>query len=201
MLPAFVAAASVGLYSVATNVSLIVYQLANTFAALVLPAAAGTSGGGTRKVIGSFWAAMAVAIAVALGLARVRRATARLRVRRRVPRVPPVAATAAARRRAVRGSLDHQRRHLRRGAAVHGDLPQLLGMVVTVIGLFVFLRDGGVTAAAMVSSVSYTVGVRRDPRGLPADHRHSPGASCCPLPAVYVRSCWSPSARAMPGPQ
>ena len=40
MLPAFVAAASVGLYSVATNVSLIIFQLANTFAALVLPAAA-----------------------------------------------------------------------------------------------------------------------------------------------------------------
>ena len=37
MLPAFVSAASVGLYSVATSVSLIVYQLSNTFAAARAP--------------------------------------------------------------------------------------------------------------------------------------------------------------------
>ena len=32
---------------------------------------------------------------------------------------------------------------------------QILGMVVTVVGLVVFLSGGGVTAAAIVSSVSY----------------------------------------------
>ena len=37
MLPAFVTTANVGLYSVATNMSLIVHQLSNTFAGLVLP--------------------------------------------------------------------------------------------------------------------------------------------------------------------
>ena len=34
-------------------------------------------------------------------------------------------------------------------------MPQVLGMVVTLIGLFVFVPDGGITAAAIVSSVSY----------------------------------------------
>ena len=34
-------------------------------------------------------------------------------------------------------------------------LTQLLGMAVTVVGLFVFLRTGGVTAAALVSSAAY----------------------------------------------
>ena len=48
MLPAFVSSASVGLYSVAANVSLIVYQLANTFAGLVLPSAERRTRGAAR---------------------------------------------------------------------------------------------------------------------------------------------------------
>ncbi len=43
------------------------------------------------------------------------------------------------------------------GRPFTATVPQLLGMAVTVIGLFVFLRDGGVTAAALVSTASYTV--------------------------------------------
>ena len=42
MLPAFVSTASVGLYSVATNVSLIVHQISSTFAGLVLRRRRGT---------------------------------------------------------------------------------------------------------------------------------------------------------------
>ena len=34
-------------------------------------------------------------------------------------------------------------------------MAQVLGMVVTVVGLLVFLRSGGVTAAALVSTASY----------------------------------------------
>jgi O-antigen/teichoic acid export membrane protein len=60
MLPAFVPAASVGLYSVATSVSLIVYQLASTFATLVLPAAARDARRGPIKVVGSLWGSVAV---------------------------------------------------------------------------------------------------------------------------------------------
>ena len=67
MLPAFVSRASVGLYSVATNVSLIVYQLSNTFAALVLPAAARDPERGPIKVVGSLWASLAIAAVLALG--------------------------------------------------------------------------------------------------------------------------------------
>ena len=53
ILPAFVAPASIGLYSVATNVSLIVHQLSNTFAGLVIPAAARDPDRGPVKVLGS----------------------------------------------------------------------------------------------------------------------------------------------------
>src|SRR2546423_12584571 len=69
MLPAFVASASVGLYSVATNVSLIIYQLSNTFAGLVLPAAARDPERGPVKVVGSLWASLLLAGLLALGLA------------------------------------------------------------------------------------------------------------------------------------
>ncbi len=110
MLPAFVAASSVGLYSVATNVSLIVFTLSNSFAALVVPAAAGDFRTGTRKVIGSFWAAMAVAVTVALVLLVFARPLLGLRVRRLLPRCGHLPAAAAAGRRAVRGVHDHQRR-------------------------------------------------------------------------------------------
>jgi O-antigen/teichoic acid export membrane protein len=43
------------------------------------------------------------------------------------------------------------------GRPFTATVPQLLGMAVTVIGLFAFLGSGGVTAAAIVSSASYTV--------------------------------------------
>jgi hypothetical protein len=41
------------------------------------------------------------------------------------------------------------------GRPFTATIPQLLGMVVTVVGLLVFLRSGGITAAAIVSTVSY----------------------------------------------
>jgi O-antigen/teichoic acid export membrane protein len=41
------------------------------------------------------------------------------------------------------------------GRPFTATLAQLLGMVVTVVGLFAFLRIGGITAAARVSTASY----------------------------------------------
>lgn len=157
MLPAFVAASSVGLYSVATNVSLIVFTLSNSFAALVVPAAASDSRRGTGKVIGSFWAAMAVAISVALVLlvfARpllgfvygdsFREAATSLQL------LLPGAVLFA-------GATIISAGVYAAGRPFTATVPQLLGMAVTVIGLVIFLSDGGVTAAALVSTASYTV--------------------------------------------
>ena len=69
MLPAYVTASQVGLYSVATNISLIVYQLSNTFAGVVIPAAASDTERSRVKVIGSLWASLAIAAIIAVGLA------------------------------------------------------------------------------------------------------------------------------------
>ena len=38
-----------------------------------------------------------------------------------------------------------------------GTLPQIVGSVVTVVGLLLFLRDGGIMAAAWVTTSAYAV--------------------------------------------
>lgn len=155
MLPAFVSTASVGLYSVATNVSLIVHQMANTFAGLVLPAAAEEPERGPLKVVGSLWATLAVTAVLAAGLALLAH-----------PLIVFVYGEAF-------GDAADSLLLLLPGAVLFAGssilsagiyaaerpftatVTQLLGMAVTVIGLFVFLRTGGVTAAALVSSAAY----------------------------------------------
>ncbi len=155
MLPAFVSSASVGLYSVATNVSLIVYQLSNTFAGLVLPAAARDPERGPYKVIGSLWASLAIAGLLALALALLaqpllglvygddfREAAESLRL------LLPGAVLFA-------GASILNAGIYAAGRPFTATLTQVLGMVVTVAGLAIFLAGGGITAAALVSSASY----------------------------------------------
>jgi O-antigen/teichoic acid export membrane protein len=157
MLPAFVSAANVGLYSVATNVSLIVYQLSNTFAGLVLPAAARDPERGPAKVIGSLWASLLVAGGLALGLAVLARPLLGLvygddfrDASEPLLLILPGAVLFA-------GSSILGAGIYAAGKPFTATLTQVLGMVVTIIGLFVFLRTGGITAAALVSTVSYSV--------------------------------------------
>jgi O-antigen/teichoic acid export membrane protein len=155
MLPAFVSAAGVGLYSVATNVSLIVYQLSNTFAGLVLPAAARDPRRGPLKVVGSLYATLAVAGALALALGLLARpllgvvygddfrdAAEPLRL------ILPGAVLFA-------GSSIVSAGVYAAGRPFTATVAQLIGMVVTVAGLAAFLDSGGVTAAALVSSAAY----------------------------------------------
>ena len=155
MLPAFVSAASVGLYSVATSVSLIIYQLANTFAGLVIPAAARDPERGPAKVIGSLWASLAVAIAGAVVLALLARPLLGL-----VYGDDFRAAATSLLLLLPGGVLFAGAAIITAGiyAAGHpftASFTQALGMLVTVVGLVLFLSDGGVTAAAIVSSASY----------------------------------------------
>jgi O-antigen/teichoic acid export membrane protein len=155
MLPAFVTSASVGLYSVATNISLIVYQLSNTFAGVVLPAAARDRERGRVKVVGSLWASLAVAALLALGLALFARPLLgfvygdefRDAAEPLILILPGAVLFAGA---SILGSGVYAE-----GRPFTATLAQLLGMIVTVVGLFVFLRTGGITAAALVSSASY----------------------------------------------
>ena len=155
ILPAYVTAANVGLYSVATNVSLIVYQLSNTFAGLVLPEAAGDPERGPAKVVGSLWASLLIAGALAAVLALLaepllglvygddfRDASEALLL------LLPGAVLFA-------GSSILGAGVAAAGRPFTATLAQVAGMVVTVVGLFTFLSSGGITAAALVSTGSY----------------------------------------------
>jgi O-antigen/teichoic acid export membrane protein len=157
MLPAFVSNASVGLYSVAANLSLIVHQLSNTFAGLVLPAAAASDPErGRAKVVGSLWASLAVAAVLAAVLALFARPLIGLvygdsfrdAAEPLLLLLPGVVLFA--------GSSILAAGVYAAGRPFTATFAQLLGMGVTVVGLFVFLRSGGITAAAIVSTASYT---------------------------------------------
>jgi O-antigen/teichoic acid export membrane protein len=156
MLPAFVSNASVGLYSVAANLSLIVHQLANTFAGLVLPAAAASEPERSRiKVVGSLWASLLVAAVLALFLAVFARPLIGLvygdsfrdAAEPLLLLLPGVVLFA--------GSSILAAGVYAAGRPFTATVAQLLGMTVTVVGLFVFLRSGGINAAALVSTASY----------------------------------------------
>jgi O-antigen/teichoic acid export membrane protein len=155
MLPAYVTAGQVGLYSVATNVSLIVYQLSNTFAGLVLPEAAGDPDRGPLKVVGALWASLLVAAVLAAVLALLagpllglvygedfRDASESLLL------LLPGAVLFA-------GSSILGAGVYAAGRPFTATACQVAGMVVTVAGLFAFLAVGGIIAAALVSTASY----------------------------------------------
>jgi O-antigen/teichoic acid export membrane protein len=155
MLPAYVSSANVGIYSVAANVSLIVYALANTFAGLVLPAAAREPERAPLKVIGSLWAVLVVAAVMAGGLALLAEPLLSLvygddfeSAARSLRLLLPGAVLFA-------GSSILTAGIFAAGYPFTATLTQLLGMAATVFGLIAFLPSGGITAAAIVSSASY----------------------------------------------
>jgi len=155
MLPGFVTAANVGLYSVATNISLIVYQLSNTFAGLVLPAAASDPKRGPIKVVGSLWASLLVAGSVAVVLALTGRPLLGLVYGDRFEGAVDSLLLLLPGAVLFAGSSILAAGVFALGRPFTATIPQLLGMIVTVVGLVAFLDTGGITAAAIVSTVSY----------------------------------------------
>jgi O-antigen/teichoic acid export membrane protein len=155
MLPAYVTAANVGLYSVATNVSLIVYQLSNTFAGLVLPAAAGDPGRGPVKVVGSLWASLLIAGALAAVLALLAEPLLGLVYGNDFRDASEALLLLLPGAVLFAGSSILGAGVTAAGRPFTATLGQVAGMVVTIVGLVVFLRTGGITAAALVSTGSY----------------------------------------------
>jgi len=155
MLPAYVTASQVGLYSVATNISLIVYQLSNTFAGLVIPAAARDAERSRIKVVGSLWASLAIAAAIALGLAVFGRTLLGLIYGDRFEDAAEPLLLLLPGAVLFAGSALLGAGVSAAGRPFTATLAQLIGMVVTIAGLLIFLSGGGITAAALVSTVSY----------------------------------------------
>ena len=157
MLPGYVSNASVGIYSVATNVSLIVYALANTFAGLVLPSAARDPERASLKVIGSLWAVLVTAGAMAVLLALL--AEPLLSLVYGADFEPAAESLRLLLPGAVlfAGSSILTAGIYAAGYPFTATLTQVLGVAATVIGLVAFLPSGGITAAAIVSSASYAL--------------------------------------------
>jgi O-antigen/teichoic acid export membrane protein len=157
IIPAFLGAASVGLYSVATNVSWIIFMLAGALVPLALPAAARQGERGPEVVIRWFHLTVAFGIVAALAMALVAEIGVRLiygasfadSVLPLRLLLPGTVVFAAA------GVLASGLYALNR--PLTAAIPQIAGLVITVGGLLLFLEDGGITAAAIISTLAYSV--------------------------------------------
>jgi O-antigen/teichoic acid export membrane protein len=155
IIPAFLTASSVGLYSVATNISWVVVTIATAIAAILLPEAARDPQRGVTTVVRSLRATLGVALALAVGIGAV--ADIALRVLYGASFVAAHEALLLLLPGAVlyacAGVLWSGLYALNRpltAAATQG-----FGALVTVVGLVLFLERGGIIAAAIVSTASY----------------------------------------------
>jgi O-antigen/teichoic acid export membrane protein len=157
IIPAFIGAASVGLYSVATNVSWIVVILSGSIATVVFPTAAARGREGCHAIVKSLYATLVVASVIAATLA----AFADFGVR--LVYGPTFAGSVEPLRILLIGSV----MWAAAGTVCAGlyalnrpftaAMAQISAAAVTVAGLTLFLQSGGIRAAAIVSSVAYTL--------------------------------------------
>lgn len=158
IMPAFLAASQVGLYSVATNVSWIVAIVPGSLGLVVLPLAARGGDGGPQTVVRSLHVALAAAGAMALVLVLLAGPLVRLVYGDAFQ--PAVSAL----RILLPGSVLYAGTFVLVSglSAVNrpftGGLAQAIGVVVTTVGLILFLADGGIDAAALISTIAYGLG-------------------------------------------
>lgn len=157
IVPAFLGAASVGLYSVATNVTSVIGTLTGTIAILVLPVAARRREKSARTVIRTLHAVLLIGVLIAIPLELLADVALRLVYG------SEFGAAATSLRIMLPGEvLDAGAMVLWSGllAANRPFLSSVAGApaaILTVVGLILFLEKGGIEAAAMVSTTAYTV--------------------------------------------
>jgi O-antigen/teichoic acid export membrane protein len=157
IMPAFLSAANVGLYSVATNVSWTVYALAGSIAFIILPIAASAGGQGPAAIIRALHGTTLVAVALAGAIALVGGVAVRL-VYGHV-----FDGSVVSLRLLLPGSVLYAMASVLVSGLYAAHRPflaastQALGLAATVIGLLLFLRGGGIEAASIVSTVSYSL--------------------------------------------
>jgi O-antigen/teichoic acid export membrane protein len=157
IIPAFLSAASVGLYSVAGTSTSIVSTLTGTIAVFLLPVAARRGTSSARTVILTFQAVFAFGILLAIPLAILAHPILRLIYGGEFePAVDcmrillPGSIFSAAAGVLDSGLLAANRPFL-------ASLATLPAAVFTVGGLIIFLQSGGIEAAAIVTTVAYTL--------------------------------------------
>jgi O-antigen/teichoic acid export membrane protein len=157
IMPAFLPASDVGLYAVAGAVASTVVGLAGAMVPMVLPSSARNGGGRGEEVFAL--AKVTIAIGASLALAVWIAATPLIEL---VYGAEFAGAADAARLLVGGAALYACGQVFSAGTAGRNRpftafLPEGLGMIITVVGLALFLRGGGIEAAATVSLVAYSV--------------------------------------------
>jgi O-antigen/teichoic acid export membrane protein len=155
IIPAFLTASSVGFYAIATSISWIIVNVCGPLALIVMPAAAHRGESGRNVVIKSLHATLIIGILLGSGLFLFADLGVRLvygeefseSVLPLLILLPGTVLYAAA--FILLNGLYAENRPFT------ATIAQMLGMVVTVAGLLIFLRSGGILAAAIVSTVAY----------------------------------------------
>jgi len=157
VLPAFLAAASIGQYSVATNVTSLIGTLTGTIAIFAMPVAARLESASARVVVRTLYATLGIGVAIAIFLAIVagfavpliygsefEEAVTPMRI------MLPGEVLDAASVVLWAGLLAANRPFLSTIAAGPGA-------ILTIVGLILFLDSGGIIAAAFVTLTAHTV--------------------------------------------
>jgi O-antigen/teichoic acid export membrane protein len=156
IMPAFLGATSVGLYSVGTNISWIIVVAAGAIAPLILPAAAAQGVDGHKTVIKATKATFTIGLVMGICMSLVARPMLSIIYGHRfqagadalILLLPGCILFACA--QVLWSGLNASNRPLR------SAITQVPGVLITVVGLLVFLRRYGIDAAAIVSSLAYS---------------------------------------------
>ncbi len=157
IVPAFLAAAQIGLYAVAVSISTMIVTLAGSLAMIALPVASRGDERSSRRIaqlmhgtaltglaLAAFIFVFAEQLLTLVYSGAFAEATASLRL------LAPGAVVLAMSNIAVNGLYGQERPGI-------AGVAQLPGLAITVIGLLLFLRSGGIEAAAIISTTSYAV--------------------------------------------
>jgi O-antigen/teichoic acid export membrane protein len=156
VIPAFLSAAGVGLYSVATNVTSIITTLTGTVALMAFPVAA-RRGGSPRTVLRTLQTAVGISVVLAIPLAILAPVLLRLVYGAEFEEA------AKALRLLLPGALFGTAINVLIAGLLAANRPLLVsvaagvGAALTIGGLIVFLPIGGIVAAAIVTSVVFAV--------------------------------------------
>jgi antigen flippase len=156
VIPALLSAASVGLYSVATNVSWIVFSLVAAASVVVLPTTARSTANAPETVAASFYLALIVASLFALAIGLVSRPAVALLYGSEFD------AAVAPLRILLLGVVAYSAANVLVAGLYGANRPffaastEVVGAVVTVVGLLVAVPSHGIVGAACVTVLSYS---------------------------------------------
>lgn len=157
ILPAFLSAASVGLYSVATNVTSLIGTLTGTIAIFAMPVAARLQKGSARTVVRTLHATLAIGLTLGLALALLANVAVELLYG------PEFGGAVTALRVMLPGEILDACSVVLWAGLLAANRPFLSsaaagpGAILTIVGLVLFLESGGIVAAAAVTSTVHTL--------------------------------------------